>query len=174
MHVGGIRRKTQVLCAVTFGIAGALSAHQAALADAAGSHYFCVKGSYPDSWGVVEYSSPPPGVACYASLDALYSALNQPSVEFWQSLPTDVNTNMPFGGWFDAGRCVLQVPEAVFTSLQPGEVYWARCGNGLIGSVMGPPPRDGLWWAPPPNMSAALARALNLRVYHQLRVRQTG
>lgn len=131
--------------------------------------YYCIDGTYPSAWGVSPSPAPQPGEECYTSLDALDAAKNLPSQEFWNSLPTNVNTNVPRGGSFDPVKGSLGLPGDY--ALAPGEVIWGRCNNHLILSQSGPRPTgNAVWWAPPPGLSTWQAQLFSMRVARVFRL----
>jgi len=72
-----------------------------------------------------------------------------PSSSFYASLPTNVNTNVPAGGSFDASGCSITLPASVLNAMVPGEVYWGRCTSGLYTTASSSAPAT-TWFAPAP------------------------
>lgn len=145
-------------------LAGATGGARVASADSGPTYVYCVLGA-AQSGGVERYTTAPPGLACYRTLDEALAAIGQPPSEFWSTLPKTANTNVPAGGSFDPKTCTIILSHDVSVAMAPGEVYWGRCDNGGLVAMTKAPNPGGVWFAPAPQTSSVhhtLLRRLNL------------
>lgn len=92
-------------------------------------YYYCVVGTL-QSGGIERYLTSQPGLACYTDLDQALAAFGAPPWEFWLSLPTNVDSDLPPGGSFDPAACSITLTQAAVAAMVPGHIYWGRCDGG--------------------------------------------
>ncbi len=106
-----------------------------------------------------------PGSALADGITSTQSSM--PAASFYASLPTNVNTNVPAGGSFDASGCSITIPASVQHAMVPGEVYWGRCANGLYVTASSTAPAT-TWFAPAPGARARMTHVTSTHTLWKL------
>ncbi|PZS05768.1 MAG: hypothetical protein DLM70_05960 [Chloroflexi bacterium] len=60
------------------------------------------------------------------------AATGDPPTEFWATLPSNQQSDLPPGAHFNPQTCSVSMSLQVAAAAIPGKVYWGRCANGMF------------------------------------------